>query len=623
MKRLLISSLATVVGAATLVTSSGSPAAAADREFVLTSGHIDLFDVTYDSAAGKLDLNVGDDTGLHAPGKVFRDPAQVTVAIDDEASAVQVPDLPDYAFLGQPGDTVHLLPQSQTDGLPWPGWSTERLVGTLPAGTEISTAADAVRLAVSVDGPGDVHSYMNGATGGVINHYIDTRDGGPDTIPVSRNAHVHTEWVFTETGEYTFTVTPTATTTTGSTLTGDPATYHLRVGDAVASPDLGLTVAANKPDAAYLYGQGITLTATPDAATDLDHYHWFIKGAGQADYVISNRSVTSELKLPTSPVWDGAQVVAKLYDDDHEVVAESAPVTISVDTLPATTTLTARADKASYAVGETAVLTSTQSPQTADEHYHWYVRKPGEEFYTWIDGTRAADATLPITADLDGAEVAIRLFDGDHAVLAESAPVVLSVGAAAAATSTTLRLDRPKQRYGAATTATVTVTAGTAAAAGRVALLAGDRTVGEAALDAQGRARLQVPARLDPGTHQLTARFTPVDAGTHAASASPAVRLAVTKALARVRATVSRTKVSRSARARVVVKVAGVGTPTGRVQALVKGRKVATGMLRNGRVALRLPRLTPGTHVVKVRFLGDVHHQAATVTVAKVRVTRR
>lgn len=616
MKRLLLTSLATAVGAATVLVAGGAPASAADRDFVLTSGHIDLFDVTYDAASGKLDLNVGDDTGRYDAGRVYRDPAQVTVAVDDDTAAVQVPDLPAYSFLGEPGDTVYLLPQSQADGLPWPGWSTERLVGTLPAGTEVSTAADAVKLAVAVDGPGDVHSYMNGATGDVINHYVDTRDTGADTIPVSRNAHVHTEWVFTETGDYTFTVTPTATTTTGSTLTGDPATYHLRVGDPVAAPDLGLDVTANKPGAAYLYGQGITLTATPDAATDLDHYHWFVKTAGQADYVISNRSVTGELKLPTSPVWDGAQVVAKLYDHDHEVVAESAPITLSVDTLTPTTTLTAAADQASYAVGETAQLTSSQSPQTADEHYHWYVRKPGEEFYTWIDGTRAADAELPITADLDGAEVAIRLFDADHAVLAESAPIVLQVGSATpAATTTTVRLAAARQRYGAAPTR-AQVSVGTAAgtAAGDVVVSVGGRELPATAVDAQGRATVRLPARLEPGAHRVVARFAPADAEAQAAS-SAAATLRVSKARAKVAVSLNR------ATTRATVKVTGVGTPTGRVQVRVDGTKVATAALRQGRVVVRLPRLAPGKHAVVVRFAGDDRHAAASDR-ATVRVRR-
>ncbi|WP_244927945.1 choice-of-anchor M domain-containing protein [Nocardioides sp. W7] len=622
MKRLLITSLASVVGAATVLAASGSAASAADREVVLTQGHIDLFDVTYDQVAGKLRLAVGDDTGA---AKVFRDPSTVTVAVDEELSATTVPDIPAYSFLGEPGDTVYLLPFSQNPDLPWPGWSTERLVGTLPAGTQVSTAADAVKLDVAIEGPGEVHSYQSNAFGSPINHYIDTSDAGPDTIPIARNAHVHTEWSFSELGEYTFSVTPTAATTTGGTLSGDTATYHLRVGDPVVAPGLGLGVTANKPSAEYLYGQGITLTATPDAATDLDHYHWFVKGAGQAEYVISNRSATNELKLPTSTVWDGAQVVAKLYGDDHEVVAESAPVTLSVDTLEPTTVLTATTDRASYQVGETAALTSTQSPQTADDHYHWYVRKPGEEFYTWIDGTRAADATLPITADLQGAEVVARLFNADHAVLAESAPIVLSVGPAApvAATSTVVRLSQTSQRYGATPSrADVTVTTASGAAAGRVSVSVDGTGLGAHTLDGQGRASVALPARLAPGAHQVVASFVPADDAAQAPSSSAAARVTIAKARARVALTLKK-RVRTTVRARAMVKVAGVGTPTGKVRVLVDGKKVAAASLRNGRVVVRLPRLSAGRHSVRIRFGGDEHHAASTSKLRKLRVTRR
>jgi len=621
-KRLLITSLASAVGVAAVLAATGPAASAADREVVLTQGHIDLFDVTYDPAAGRLRLAVGDDTGAQ---KVFRDPSTVTIAVDEDLAATAVPDLPAYSFLGAPGDTVYLLPFSQNPDLPWPGWSTERLMGSLPAGTEVSTAADAVRLSVAVEGPGQVHAYQSNAFGSPINHYVDTRDAGPDTIPISRNAHVHTEWSFSALGEYTFTVTPTATTATGGTLSGDAATYHVRVGDPVVAPGLGLDVAANRPNAEYLYGQGITLTATPDAATDLDHYHWFIKGAGQTEYVVSNRSGTRELKLPTSTVWDGAQVVAKLYGHDHEVVAESEPITLAVDTLEPTTVLTAQADRAAYQIGQTAVLTSAQSPQTADDHYHWYVRKPGEEFYTWIDGTRAADATLPITADLQGAEVVVRLFDGDHAVLAESAPIVLTVGpAAAAATTTTVRLTRTSQRYGAAPgRADVAVSTASGAGAGRVSVSAGGRDLGTHALDGRGRASVALPARLAPGAHQVVARFVPADASAQAASSSAPARVTVAKARARVALRLAKPRVQAPARGRAVVRVAGVGTPTGKVRVLVDGKRVGTAALRNGRVVVRLPRLRAGRHDVRVRFAGDRHHAAAASAVRKLRVARR
>lgn len=492
-----------------------APAAAADRPVVLDRGHIDLFEVTYDQTAAGLKVQIKDDTQLHDPGSTYRDPAEVTIAVDEELAALTIPEgLPaSFAFLGEPGDVVYDLPQTQDPQLPWPGWSTERLAGTLPAGTTLAPGMP-VQLAVEVEGPGEVHSFMNSPTGEVINHYVDSSDGGPDVIPVSANAHVHTEWVFTELGDYTLEVTPSAQLQGGGTIGGTPASYHVRVGDP-APADLGLEVTPNKPGADYLYGQGITLTAAPTATTDLDHYHWFIKRAGGPDYAISNASSTAELKLPTSLVWDGAQVYANLYDHAHNVVASSAPLTLHVAQLPQVTTLTAHADKASYAVGETARFTSTQSPATGEDHFHWYVRKPGEEFYAYIPDSNQATADLPVTADLQGAEVVARIFDHDHAVIAESAPVVVSLASGAApvpppaagkAVSQVGVKVKPKRitpgKRGKVKVAVTVPSAPGTPVSGKVVVRSGGKKLAAGTVRADGTVVLRLP-RLKAGKHRI------------------------------------------------------------------------------------------------------------------------
>jgi hypothetical protein len=199
---------------------------------------------------------------------------------------------------------------------------------------------------------------------------------------------------------------------------------------AAAADDVEITVTPNRPGAAYLYGQSIVLTATTDPATDLDHWHWFIKEPGDADFEVSHLGETAELRLPHSMTWDGAQVYAELYDHDHQVAGRSEPLTLNVDRLPATTELVATADQESYVVGDVAELSSSQNPPTSDDHYHWYLRRAGEEYFTWIDGTSEADATLEMAADHDGAEVLARLFSHDHVILAESEPIRLEVAKA-------------------------------------------------------------------------------------------------------------------------------------------------------------------------------------------------
>lgn len=622
-----IASLAALSLAAsvTLVATTGT-AHAADRAVVLTQGHIDLFNVTYDNATSGLRLQVKDDTG---DTPVLREPSDVTIAVDEEAAALEVPEgLPaDFDFLGAPGTVIYDLPQNQAADLPWPGWSTETLVDSLPAGTTLA-AGQPVELAVEVEGPGEVHTFMNGPTGNVINHYIDTTDEDPDVIPVAASAHVHTEWVFTELGEYTLDVTPTARTSGGTTITGTPASYHFRIGDPAP---LGLQVTPNKANATYLYGQGITLDATPTAPTALNHYHWFIRRAGEPAFAISSRSSSAQLKLPTSLVWDGAQVYASLYDHDHQVVASSEPLTLDVSALPEVTKLTAHTDKASYAVGDVAQLSSSQDPQTTEDHFHWYVKKPSEEFYTYIPGSDQATATLPITAELDGATVLARLFDTQHAVIAESDPVALTIGdGVETPADTALRISAPtRQVFGARTPATVKVRATTdgGPAAGTVDIKLGSLVIGKGVkVDATGLATARAPRTLRIGKHALSATFTPADAAAQAPSRATSGSITVVKAPSAARIALRDNRIRPRERGVVVVRVtlpysSGVAV-NGSALVYDGSRRIAVGKVVNGRATIALPRLRAGRHSIAVVYGGSTTTVKATSARAVLTVRR-
>ncbi|WP_205473663.1 choice-of-anchor M domain-containing protein [Nocardioides sp. SYSU D00038] len=621
--RLLVAA-ALATGALVAGTSPAVQAAQAERPFVLDDGHIDLFDVVYDPGASGLRLQVRDDTGLYAPGPVTRAPEDVTVQADAEAAEFVTPSTPPAAcgcpFFGEQGTVTWVLPFTQEAGLPWAGWSTERLKPSLPQGTTLPESGTPVEIELDIDGPGDVHLYQWSAFGSVTNHQVDTTSAAPDVIKVGVNQHVHGEWLFTEQGSYSITATPRATTTGGQTLTGPPASYHVQIG--AEEPTLDLAVTPNRAGAEYLYGQGITLTAAPSEATELDHYHWFVKRAGESEFSVSERSTTQELKLPTSMVWDGAQVYASLYDDEHRVVASSQPLTLSVETLPPVTTLTAAADKASYTVGETVQLSSTQQPPTGEDHFHWYVRKPGEEFFTYIPGSDAASATLPVTAEHDGAEVAVRLFDHDHAVIAESAPLTLDVrDPAPAATTTAVRLSRATQSYGATGPVRATATVAGEGVTGTVTFRSGARVLASGVgVSAQGTATATLPRDLPAGRHQVVASFVP-GATSLGASTSPPVVLRVTKAATRTRATAPR-RVRAGARATVRVVVGAPLPASGKVVVRKSGRVVGTARLdARGRAGVRLSRLRPGLHRLVVAYPGGANHRSSRAAVT-IRVVR-
>ncbi|WP_165984962.1 choice-of-anchor M domain-containing protein [Streptomyces sp. YIM 98790] len=182
---------------------------------VLDEGHIDIAARVLD---GDLHIHVKDGT---VPGSsTWREPGALVLHVKPEAEQ-QVPDNPQFAFLGDPGDPVWLLDQVQQEGLLWPGWSTEHI----PAGA--TTGPVEFRLD-SVSGPGDLalwtYDVMDGAT--VL---FNSGDGTPDAFDVPQNTHAHGGWAFTEEGTYQVTLSMTATLSGGGKIS-DTETFAFAVG---------------------------------------------------------------------------------------------------------------------------------------------------------------------------------------------------------------------------------------------------------------------------------------------------------------------------------------------------------------------------------------------------------
>lgn len=183
-----------------------SPAQAADRDFVLTHGHVDGFEITYDPAENELVTQIKDDTRIYDATPQFRDPTQVTLAYQDEQAIGTLPAATgSWSFLGAHGGTEAWL-ASQSGGdqgyVPWVGWSTERLLNTLSGSGITPASGQPVSIDLDIDGPGDVFTFQNDSFGLPINRFVDTTNADPDRIRVTENAHVHTNWVFTAEGDY-------------------------------------------------------------------------------------------------------------------------------------------------------------------------------------------------------------------------------------------------------------------------------------------------------------------------------------------------------------------------------------------------------------------------------------
>lgn len=286
-----------LAGVLTLATATAQPSYAADadvaaeRPYRLTRGHIDLFEVTYSTASSGLVLNVKDDSRLYSATASFRRPGDVSVEVDQTIARIELPELgPEWSFLGEPGDVRWYLPEVQEADLPWPGWSSQRLEGTLPAGTSLAET-DPVKLAVAVDGPGDVFAFMTDPGGMPINKYVDTDDPAADVIPMTSNTHAHTNWFFTQPGDYTLTVTPSATTSTGGTINGTAADYLIRV-----RPQNPAVLPSKSPvtSGTARVGQKLTATTGTWSASRLTYkYQWLRNGVAISGATSSSRTLTS------------------------------------------------------------------------------------------------------------------------------------------------------------------------------------------------------------------------------------------------------------------------------------------------------------------------------------------
>ncbi|MEU4394712.1 choice-of-anchor M domain-containing protein [Kribbella sp. NPDC023855] len=187
---------------------------------VLQAVHTDVLHTTYDGTALRLNTRIGLGDYREA------DPAGLIFNLEDKASArVELPDLPAFAFLGKPGDSVWIAPEAQDPELIWPGWDTETIApGVL--------ADDAVDLTlVSATGPGNVEVFFNYSEfTGVAQRVFSSAD---PTLRVYRQqvgSHVHANWSFSQLGTYTLTFQATATTTTGTPLSSGPINYTFVVG---------------------------------------------------------------------------------------------------------------------------------------------------------------------------------------------------------------------------------------------------------------------------------------------------------------------------------------------------------------------------------------------------------
>ncbi|PAT07993.1 choice-of-anchor M domain-containing protein [Corynebacterium hadale] len=160
----------------------------------------------------------------------------------NEVSRIQIPDDGSLDFLGQPGDTVWLAPQSVDWADNWrPIWSG---LGAFDPAHEGDPSAipsnfedDLMHFDLTdIEGPGDVHIFFKNAIS-PAEIVFNSADPQARTVDYEVGAHGHFNWAFSKPGIYALTWQGRASLIDGTSQHTEPITQYWLVGD---DGDVGL-----------------------------------------------------------------------------------------------------------------------------------------------------------------------------------------------------------------------------------------------------------------------------------------------------------------------------------------------------------------------------------------------
>ncbi|CAM3732881.1 choice-of-anchor M domain-containing protein [Kibdelosporangium persicum] len=307
-----ITALGLTLGALTGTAHAESPY---EGKQVVSDGHVDVFYVDVVDSAHVL-------TAHTASGNVA--PADLVIhakpSVASRTVSAGIAGLPGWKAQGE---TYYLLPQTSQAGQVFAGFGYSSAVAD---GTSVTYGLD------SVEGPGAFALWQNSEDG--PNVFLASADGGPKSF-TSVADHEHVNWGFTEQGEYRLTVRASVTPPGGTTTQLPPVVYTFYVGE-VLPQDPGTDPPATQLTITGLGGHyhagGVAaLTAVQTPPTGEEHYHWFTRAAGQTDWSVVPDALTAKYGFIVRTADDNREIKVVLYDHDHKVIAESAPVVIDVD----------------------------------------------------------------------------------------------------------------------------------------------------------------------------------------------------------------------------------------------------------------------------------------------------
>ncbi|TDC49740.1 hypothetical protein E1212_17410 [Jiangella ureilytica] len=200
------------------------PGQCEDPRTVLTDEHVDLLSPVLEGSRLDLRARVGT-----SADHTFHDPADLMVQVKDPEAAIEVPAGEGFAFLGEAGDPLWMIPQTQNPEIVWAGWSTEEL-------TPGSLQGDAVEMTlIDAEGPGEVEVFQTAGLGAAPTRIFSSTDV-LEPRRQSVGQHVHANWAFTELGEYTLTFEVSGALPDGTTVATGEVDYAVVVGDLECDP---------------------------------------------------------------------------------------------------------------------------------------------------------------------------------------------------------------------------------------------------------------------------------------------------------------------------------------------------------------------------------------------------
>lgn len=193
-----------------------SPASAAADEYELRQGHADIGIVRQDET---WTVKIKDDSSKSV---AWRDPTSTRFRVSDAAEHT-LPESDEHSFLGQPGTSVYIIPQTQAEGVLWLGWNTQHSSVLKDPPSKISISMH------KTNGPGHFHVYLD--YGGFRPAEVLWGDDNPNAqVDVPVNTHAHGNWAFSEPGMYDIEYTATVTESDGTTEQAT-TTLQFLVGD--------------------------------------------------------------------------------------------------------------------------------------------------------------------------------------------------------------------------------------------------------------------------------------------------------------------------------------------------------------------------------------------------------